>query len=192
MLGTIIQIGAGLAGVDLPADLRDVTYDIHKFELSLKHLFQSGLDLLALAPVIGVVKNLKYGDEVAGAFKNAAKRVDRLEEARNAISKGEMLSKEAKKALRSQACRLLEATGEELANKEVHHILPLEWAHLLGKNFNPNELNNLVALGEKEHDIIDNMWRAFRSEHKNKMPTAIEISNFAEKTRRVILNLTKG
>ncbi len=39
LLGTIIQIGAGLAGVDLPADLRDVTYDIHKFELSLNHLF---------------------------------------------------------------------------------------------------------------------------------------------------------
>ena len=50
--------------------------------MSLNHLFQSGLDLLALAPVIGVVKNLKHGDEVAEAFQNAAKSVDRYEDVR--------------------------------------------------------------------------------------------------------------
>lgn len=180
LLGTVIQIGAGIAGVDAPADIRDITYDVQNFELSLEHLKQTGLDLAALAPVIGAVKNLKYGDEVAGAFKNVVKRADRLEEARTLISKGQKLSNEAKDALRGQARRILEAEGQDLTKKAVHHNIPLEWAHKMGKNFDPNALGNLKALDPATHAKINQEWSRFKNTFKrqNIEPSAKQIQNF--------------
>lgn len=173
LLGTIVQIGTGIAGVDLPADLRDITYDATHFEASLDYLSRSGLDLLALAPVIGFAKNLKYGDEAAEIFQNVVKRVDRLEEARNAIKNGQKLSNEAKGALRKQARAILEADGQDIAKKPVHHIIPLEWAHRMGKDFNPNELGNIKALDPATHTKVNNEWIRFKKLHPN--PTAQQI-----------------
>jgi hypothetical protein len=155
LMGTVIQIGTGIAGVDLPADLRDITYDASHFEMSLDYLQRSGLDLVALAPVIGAVKNLKYGDEVAEAFSEVVKRTDQLKEAKTLIKNGDPLTKSTKKALRAQARNLLEAAGDNLDNKEVHHLIPLEWAHKMGKDFDPNELSNLRSLDNATHIKIN-------------------------------------
>lgn len=44
----------------------------------------------------------------------------------------------------------------------VHHKIPLEWAHLMGKDFNPNAAENLVALTKGNHDKISKEWEASR------------------------------
>ncbi len=69
MLGTIGQIGAGLLGADLPADLRDLAYDLqHWNELVKNNPGQIALDTVGVLPLIGVIK---YGDEAALVIKKA-------------------------------------------------------------------------------------------------------------------------
>jgi hypothetical protein len=41
---------------------------------------------------------------------------------------------------------------------EVHHIIPLEWAHLMGKGFNPNVIDNLVGVKNSIHWTITREW----------------------------------
>jgi len=59
-LGTSGQILLGLAGADLPCDIRDLTYDISNWEWSWSHAGDTALDAVGLLPVIGT---LKYVDE---------------------------------------------------------------------------------------------------------------------------------
>lgn len=68
LLGTGGQVITGLAGVDLPGDIRDLTYDIQHWEPTWGHFGQTLLDGVALFPLIGVVK---YADEVGLLAKNA-------------------------------------------------------------------------------------------------------------------------
>ena len=83
-LGTAAQMLSGFLGIDLPMDIRDLVYDVtHKDSIPdyKKRIF---LDVLALLPAIGAVKNLnkvnKLGnlsndlnivDDTSDAFKNA-------------------------------------------------------------------------------------------------------------------------
>ena len=60
LLGTGLQIGAGIFNLDLLMDIRDLTADFCNWEWSWGHLAQTTLDLVGLLPVVGV---LKYGDE---------------------------------------------------------------------------------------------------------------------------------
>ncbi|MBQ8764902.1 MAG: hypothetical protein IJZ12_03155 [Clostridia bacterium] len=41
LVGTLGQVLLGLLGLDFPADVRDVTYDITNFEMSPKHIIQT-------------------------------------------------------------------------------------------------------------------------------------------------------
>lgn len=68
LLGTGLQIGTSLLGVDLPGDIRDLFYDITNWEWSWGHAGQTAIDLVALLPVIGM---LKYGDEVGALLKSS-------------------------------------------------------------------------------------------------------------------------
>jgi RHS repeat-associated protein len=70
LLGTGGQVGVGLLGIDLPLDIRDLFHDITHWEWSWGHVGQTGLDLVALAPIIGA---LKYTDEAATLVKQANK-----------------------------------------------------------------------------------------------------------------------
>ena len=67
-LGTGIQIGAGLIGVDAPLDARDTIYDVANWEWTWNHVGQTALDVVGFIPVIGIAKN---ADEVATLMKNA-------------------------------------------------------------------------------------------------------------------------
>ncbi len=78
--GTIGQVLTGLFDIDLPGDIRDVSYDITHWEWSKEHGIQFTLDMVGILPLIGV---LKYGDEakalikggnIADALANAASR----------------------------------------------------------------------------------------------------------------------
>lgn len=64
--GTATQITSGLLGVDLPADIRDLTYDIQNWEWTWGHIGETFIDGIGLLPIIGAIK---YGDEAAALRK---------------------------------------------------------------------------------------------------------------------------
>ncbi len=43
---------AGIVGVDLPMDIRDLFYDVTNFKLTKEHVAQTILDAVALLPVV--------------------------------------------------------------------------------------------------------------------------------------------
>ncbi len=59
---------SGFLGLDLPADIRDILYDITRFELSPEHTVQTLFDALAVLPIVG---GIKYIDEAGDALKRA-------------------------------------------------------------------------------------------------------------------------
>ena len=67
LLGTSAQVGMGIAGIDLWADVRDITADIANWEWTWSHVGQTAIDIIALVPVIG---GIKYFDEAALLVKN--------------------------------------------------------------------------------------------------------------------------
>jgi RHS repeat-associated protein len=69
LLGTAAQVATGFAGIDLPGDIRDITYDMTHWEWSFGHAIQTGVDLVSLLPILGA---LKYSDEAAALLKRAA------------------------------------------------------------------------------------------------------------------------
>ena len=69
------SIAAGFLGIDLPKDLADLTYGFHHWEWSWSHVGNQVLNGIALAPVVGVLKNLKYVDEVADVSKTTSKTI---------------------------------------------------------------------------------------------------------------------
>jgi hypothetical protein len=73
LLGTCAQIGTGLLGLGLPADIRDLTYDLTHWKWSWGHAGQTMLDAAGLLPIAGAVK---YGDEAAVLVKNGAEKID--------------------------------------------------------------------------------------------------------------------
>ena len=81
LLGTGLQIGMGIFGVDLWADVRDITADIVNWEWTKSHAGKTTIDVIALVPVIG---GIKYFDEAALLVKNsdeillATKHVDEV------------------------------------------------------------------------------------------------------------------
>ncbi len=82
VLGTVGQVGAGLLGFDLPADIRDLAYDVQHW--SCVGWSQKFFDALGLLPIIGALKPLKYGDEAADALKGGAKALSKADEAGDA------------------------------------------------------------------------------------------------------------
>ena len=76
--GTAGQIALGFSGVDLPADIRDLTYDFTHWEWSWSHVGDTALDAVSLLPVVGV---LKYSDEVASLVKGGKQSMSKLDTA---------------------------------------------------------------------------------------------------------------
>ena len=83
-LGIGMQVGLGLAGVDLPLDIRDLAYDVTHWEWTWGHAGQTALDIVALLPLIGAVK---YVDEGAALIKGAAKYGDDILDAASDLGK---------------------------------------------------------------------------------------------------------
>ena len=72
LLGTAGEVALGIAGLDLPMDVRDITYDLTNWEWSWSHAGKTTVDVIALLPVIG---SLKYADEAETLFKRSAEGV---------------------------------------------------------------------------------------------------------------------
>jgi hypothetical protein len=88
MLGTGAQIATGLLGLDLPADIRDLTHDLTHWQWSWGHVGQTLLDGVGVLPVVGSIKYLdEAGALVKGAAKHVDETVDMAKNAENAIDK---------------------------------------------------------------------------------------------------------
>ena len=61
----------------MPADIRDLMYDITNFKLTPSHALQTLLDAASLLPVIG---SLKYSDEVIDAAKKSDNLADNIQQ----------------------------------------------------------------------------------------------------------------
>lgn len=77
LLGTGAQILMGALDIDILADIRDLSADFVKWEWSKEHLLQTGADLIAIFPVLGVAK---YTDEVGILVKDAGKSLNKGQE----------------------------------------------------------------------------------------------------------------
>ena len=75
LLGTGMQVGAGILNVDLPMDIRDISADIRNWEWSWEYAGQTVLDGIGLLPVVGT---LKYTDEVGALVKPVVKHGDEV------------------------------------------------------------------------------------------------------------------
>ncbi|MCF7845102.1 MAG: hypothetical protein K9M03_04735, partial [Kiritimatiellales bacterium] len=75
LLGTSGQITLGFLGADIPADIRDIIWDIQNWEWSWGHIGQTSLDGISFLPVIGA---LKYGDEIHILLKGRNNEVTRI------------------------------------------------------------------------------------------------------------------
>lgn len=72
-LSFIGNIVTGIFDVDLPLDVRDLVYDVQHWGEGDNFGLYFALDVVALLPVIGVVKYCKYADDVADGAKDLGK-----------------------------------------------------------------------------------------------------------------------
>lgn len=70
------NIVTGLFDVDLPLDVRDLVYDIQHWGEGDNFGVYFALDVVALLPVIGVLKYCKYADDVADGAKDLGKVIE--------------------------------------------------------------------------------------------------------------------
>jgi hypothetical protein len=82
LLGTGTQMGAGLLGIDLPADIRDLSADFVNWEWSWGYVGNTVLDAATFLPILG---GLKYTDEVAKLTKNGDEIADSIKGMENVI-----------------------------------------------------------------------------------------------------------
>jgi len=115
-------------------------------------------------------------DLVVGTdFNNKATRTSRAVTDRVFVTG--KLSRQASDALRGEARDIWQATTGRRAiwdNLQVHHRVPLEWAHIFPKA-NPNRLTNLAGIDSATHTKITNAWNAWRRGLNGRMPTQAEI-----------------
>ena len=132
--GTAGQVILSFFGVDVVADLRDITYDVSHWEWSWSHAGQTLIDLVAVAPVIGAAKN--YDDLVA-----LSKNIDSISElAGSAQDIDKLFGKIDELVLAVKSTGRLE---ELLDNTQ----LLVKWASHTGENH-----KNIVVLGKFAND----------------------------------------
>ena len=72
-LGTAMQLAGGFTGVDLPMDIRDLAYDLSNWQPTWGHVHRTGVDAIALIPVVGVAKAVGRAGKMAKAAPAARK-----------------------------------------------------------------------------------------------------------------------
>ncbi|AVR95084.1 RHS repeat domain-containing protein [Pseudoduganella armeniaca] len=133
----------------------------------------SGVDLaLATAGLAGTLAPV-VGDGAAAAAKIAARAGKQADVAGEAAK----LSKEAKNQLRSEATDIWQKlTGRRAIwdGMQVHHRVPLEYAHLF-PGVDPNRVANLMGVDPKIHSQITNAWNAWGRSLGGRVPTRAEV-----------------
>jgi RHS repeat-associated protein len=93
------------------------------------------------------------------------------------------LGKSAKKLYRAAAVNIWDSLSKvkRTIEDQVHHRIPLEWAHLFPDR-NPNRIANLQLIERKIHEGPDGVsaaWTRFRNSLGGRSPTAKEVSDKA-------------
>jgi hypothetical protein len=65
--------------------------------------------------------------------------------------------------------------GQGLVSDQIHHRIPLEYAHIFPK-VDPNSIANIPAVPKIIHEKINTEWNSFRNSNSN--PTASDIMKF--------------
>nr|MBP7279890.1 hypothetical protein [Sedimentibacter sp.] len=178
ILGTGLQILSGFIGIDLPADIRDITADLKSGDIGMLTI-----DTIAIFPVVGSFKYvdevgtlIKNGDEITTAIKGAGSNVakgwkvgdpiDNLTKAGNqpswsavrqrywkneAFNNPKNYSPENITRMQKGLApqRFNELTGT-MESMELHHIIP-QRSNLPGIN----NYDNLRSVWPDEHQLID-------------------------------------
>lgn len=129
-LGTGAQIALGLLNLDLPADIRDVSYDWT--HLKDTPVWQTALDTFAFLPLVGSLKYVdeiadvaKHSDEAADALATAARHADDLTDAgkaaENAIDSSNKLDYNAISRAQNNSSLRPPALMDELAESGVKY-----------------------------------------------------------------------
>jgi len=101
--------------------------------------------------------------------------------ARGGLQLTKPLSRIETDVLRAEARDIWQAqAGKRAFNMglEVHHRVPLEWAHVVRGD--PNRLENLVGVPEGVHERITASWAAWKKALGNRVPSASEVLAKAE------------
>jgi RHS repeat-associated protein len=151
----------------LPQNVQDAVN--RAIDFVLEH---GGEALSVTAVAVGFVrfKRIRFFDKVTGYFDKLAS----LTPARRITSK---LSETASGSYRRSAQRIwANVTGKfaSEAGLQVHHRIPLEWAHLF-PDAPPNRIANLVGMTPHDHTLVSGAWRTFKSALNGRQPTQAEI-----------------
>jgi RHS repeat-associated protein len=87
------------------------------------------------------------------------------------------LSQETRDALREAARKIwFDRTGRRAIwdHMDVHHRIPLEWAHLFPKS-DPNRISNLIGMTPQNHALVTSAWNAWRNSLLGRLPTQAEV-----------------
>ena len=76
VLSFVGNIITGFFDVDLPLDARDLVYDVQHWGEGENFGIYFALDVVALIPIIGVVKYCKYADDIADGAKDLGKVIE--------------------------------------------------------------------------------------------------------------------
>jgi hypothetical protein len=94
------------------------------------------------------------------------------------------LSMVDRSAFRKQARQMfkeaMKAAGRKLGKGfDIHHRIPLRFAHIMGVD--PNLSRNLQKVARGTHNVITELWEQFARKHRNPPPTKVQLEAFARK-----------
>lgn len=168
----------GLDALDIGMDF--YTEDYWSLLIDIPALIGDGV-AIAVPLIPGGLGTLKTPLRTTKALKTFDKIQD-------LIKTGTKLDWFAKSFLRREARDFMLKNSDNFAKAiskgtklEVHHVIPLEWAQVMGKGFDPNMLDNLAGVNPTIHKNINRMWNEFRSDWKGKIPTANDVMEFVKK-----------
>ena len=75
-LGVVGSVAFGLTGLDVYKDVADIVHGFHHWEWTRSHVAAQALNLVAVLPLVGAVKNFRYADELMDAGKAGARSLD--------------------------------------------------------------------------------------------------------------------
>jgi hypothetical protein len=90
------------------------------------------------------------------------------------------LTTSQKDALRAEARSVYDQLkpGVRPGNYDIHHRIPLEYAHLTPYE-DPNRIQNLIALPNSVHKQINQIWASFSQKLQGRIPTLEEVQAVA-------------
>ena len=147
--------------------------------------FSPGWFLTGVAAVLPVVsgKVARLANAVTPARRAGSRFIPELDQVVNGqvvrtIPTAKPLPTGVKNKLRREARNIWEAANDRKLSEgeQVHHRVPLEWAHLT-PDADPNRLANLREMTVHDHTQVNRAWTAFKTQHRRMgtTPTAAQV-----------------